>query len=142
MTAARSAPSGPVISPEGGAATQGRLTSQSIASGAAPVTCVSVPVFAGGGSFLLSAECQAASAAALTAARYDVIFTPTGGAPSTIASRLLTDISTTPQAFRLLALIVKVLTAGELKIVIDNRGSQELIATGVDAQIQPVTITT
>lgn len=140
-TPARSGPSGPPISPEGGGVTRGRLTSQLIASGGAPVTICAVPVFTGGGSFLLSAECSAVAAALLTAARYDVIFTPEGGAPNTVASNLLTDISTTPEPFRLLPLFVKCAVAGELKIVVDNRGSQSLLVADLDAAIQPVTIT-
>mgnify|MGYP003522541679 FL=1 len=52
------------------------------------------------------------------------------------------SVGTTPEPFRLQPLFVKVEEAGELKIQIGNTGAQSLTATGVDAQIQPVTITT
>jgi hypothetical protein len=51
-------------------------------------------------------------------------------------------VATAAEPFRLLPLICKVEEAGTLKIDLSNTGAQVLTCTGIDAQIQPLTITT
>ena len=142
MSAARSAPSGPAVSPEGATPTQGRIATTTIASAGNPVDCCAVAVPAPGGSYLVDAASQANSGSATTTARYQVIFTPTRTGVAVVKMQRSLSVGTTPEPFRLQPLFVKVEEAGELKIQIGNTGAQSLTATGVDAQIQPVTITT
>ncbi len=142
MSAARSAPSGPAITPEGGSPTLGYLATATVAAGAS-TDCAVANVPAAGGSFLVSAACQAAAASATTTARFQVIFTPTStGVPVVLFTVSRASVPTSPEPFRLLSLIAKVLEAGSLAVKLGNTGAQQLDATDVDCTIQPLTITT
>jgi hypothetical protein len=96
-----------------------------------------------GGSFLVSAAGQVAAASSTTTARFQVIFTPTStGVPVVLFSVTRASVPTSPEPFRLLALIAKVLEAGSLAVKLGNTGAQQLDATDVDCTIQPLTIST
>ena len=140
MSAARSAPSGPAVTPEGGSLTQARIASANVAAAArSNLSVVTVP--SQGGSYLISADALAAAASATTTGQYEVNWTPTGGALTTLFSRSLT-VATAAEAFRLQSLIAKVNGPGELAVAVENTGAQQLNLTLVDVQIQPLTITT
>jgi hypothetical protein len=141
MTAARSAPSGPVISPEGAVTTQGRLASASVAAGG-QTTCAAVNVPPTGGSFLLGAVAQAAAAAGTTNAGYRVTFQPNTGPLQLLATAPIQGIGTTPETLPLLPMIQKVSQGGTLTLEVYNFGANGLNLTGVNAQIQPISITT